>query len=445
MPASLAVWTLSALLLLGLMTQSWWEPRLQARGVNIYAWPWRWWLLGYPRTTLRIWWTWRRVSMLNGLAVSWRPNQRLIGRDMVVQGQALRPKPPRLGLPTPTRNGVSVRVVMHPGQTPAPYLEAARAMEHAWHVHGVRVRSPRRGVVVITATANDPLTGKHSAVQRPEALPLLSLDVGQSEDGPRWVIDFRKVPHWLVTGATQSGKSSLLAALVRALARQPVALVGIDCKGGMELGLFGRRFSKLAIDRKRALLVLASMVEEIEHRMTLCRAAGARSVWGLPEERRPIPIVVIVDELAELYLNDGSRESREEAERCGTLLLRLAQLGAALGVHLVAAGQRVGSDLGTRVTALRAQLGGRVAHRAHDEASAEMTLGDLNPDAVVIAQTISEEEQGVAVVATGGRWMRARSHLISTADVAEIAAIPGPPQPFLSVQKTASERGDSVA
>ncbi len=442
MPASLAVWTLSALLLLGVMTQGWWEPRLQARGVNVRAWPWHWWLLGYPRTTLRIWWTWRRLAMLNGLSVSWRPHHRL-GRDLVVQGQALRPKPPRLGWPVPTRNGVVVRVVMHPGQTPAPYLSAARAFEHAWHVHGVRVRSSRRGQVVITATANDPLTGK-GPVKQPAALPLLSADVGQTEDGPPWVIEFRKVPHWLVTGATQSGKSSLLAALVRSLSSQPVALVGIDCKGGMELGLFGRRFSKLAIDRKRAIVVLASMVEEIEHRMRVCRAAGARSIWELPEGRRPTPIVVIVDELAELYLNDGSRESREEAEQCATLLLRLAQLGAALGVHLVAAGQRVGSDLGPRVTALRAQLGGRIAHRAHDEASAEMTLGDLNPDAVVIAQTISEEEQGVAVVTTGGRWTRARSHMISTADVAEISAIPGPPYPFLSVLDTAPEKGETV-
>ncbi|MFK4068095.1 FtsK/SpoIIIE domain-containing protein [Streptomyces sp. NPDC029674] len=442
MPASLTVWILSALLLLGVMTQSWWEPRLQARGINIRTWPWRWWMLGYPRTVLRIWWTWRQLAMLNGLSVSRRPNQRVMGRDLVVQGQALRPKAPRLGWPVPTRNGVIVRVLMHPGQTPAPYLSAAGAVEHAWRVHAVRVRSPRRGQILITATANDPLTGKGSA-KRPETLALLSADVGHTEDGPSWVIDLRKVPHWLITGATQSGKSSLLAALVRSLSRQPVALVGIDCKGGMELGLFGRRFSKLAIDRKRALVVLASMVEEIEHRMRVCRAAGVRSIWALPEERRPIPIVVIVDELAELYLHDGSRESRDEAEQCGTLLLRLAQLGAALGVHLVAAGQRVGSDLGPRVTALRAQLGGRVAHRAHDEASAEMTLGDLNPDAVVIAQTISEEEQGVAVVTTGGRWMRARSHLISMADVAEIAVVPGPPYPFLSVVETASEKGET--
>ncbi|MFF1720409.1 hypothetical protein [Streptomyces sviceus] len=43
-------------------------------------------------------------------------------------------------------------------------------------------------------------------------------------------------------------------------------------------------------------------------------------------------------------LGTASATSNGEAEQCSTLLLRLAQLGAALGIHLVVAGQRVGSD-----------------------------------------------------------------------------------------------------
>ncbi|MFJ4799909.1 FtsK/SpoIIIE domain-containing protein [Streptomyces murinus] len=434
MPASLVVWILSALLIVGVLTQKWWEPRLAARGLHVRQWPWRWWLVGYPETALRIWTTWRRLAHLNGLSVSTTPDRRLLGRDLVVQGQALRPKAPRLSWPMPTRNGVTLRVYLHPGQTPAPYFAAASAMEHAWRVYGVRVTSPRRGQVVIHVTARDPLTGDVPSARTP-APALLSVDVGRIEDGEPWVIDLRRVPHWLITGATQSGKSSLLAALVRGLAPQPVGLVGIDCKGGMELGLFGRRLSALAIDRVQAVSLLSGVVEEIQARMQLCREAGKRSVWGLSDEQRPMPLVVIVDELAELYLTDGSRQSKDEAEQCGTLLLRVAQLGAALGVHLVVAGQRVGSDIGPRVTALRAQLGGRVAHRAHDEASAEMTLGDINPDAVVTAQNITEDEQGVAVVATGGRWVRARSRLVSAADAAEIARISAPPNPLLTTLK----------
>ncbi|MFF4934974.1 FtsK/SpoIIIE domain-containing protein [Streptomyces griseofuscus] len=402
-------------------------------------------MVGYPETALRIWTTWRRLAHLNGLSVSTAPDRRVFGRDLVVQGQALRPKPPRLSWPVPTRNGVTLRVLLHPGQTPAPYFAAASAMEHAWRVHGVRVTSPRRGQVVIHVTARDPLTGDVPSASTP-AQALLSVDVGRIEDGEPWIIDLRRVPHWLITGATQSGKSSLLAALVRGLAPQPVGLVGIDCKGGMELGLFGGRLSALAIDRAQAVSLLSGVVEEIRARMQLCRETGKRSVWELANDQRPMPLVVIVDELAELYLTDGSRQSKDEAEQCGTLLLRVAQLGAALGVHLIVAGQRVGSDIGPRVTALRAQLGGRVAHRAHDEASAEMTLGDVNPDAVVTAQNITEDEQGVAVVATGGRWVRARSRLVSAAEAAEITRISAPPNSLLkNLEPAAFKKGGAAA
>ncbi|MFE7273725.1 FtsK/SpoIIIE domain-containing protein [Streptomyces sp. NPDC057623] len=431
MPASLVVWILTALIIVGVLTQRWWEPRLEARGVPVLRWPWRWWLAGYPGTALRIVSTWRRLAYLNGLSVSTHPTSRVIGRDLVVQGQALKPKPPRLSWPVPTANGLKLRVLLHPGQTPAPYYAAARAMEHTWRVHSVRVTSPRRGQVVIEVTAADPLTGDVPSSRSPGHV-LMAADVGRFEDGGPWLIDLRRVPHWLITGATQSGKSSLLAALVLALAPQPVALVGIDCKGGMELGLFGGRLTALATDRTQALGVLSGLTDEIQARMRWCRTWGKRSVWELDEEQRPVPLVVIVDELAELYLTDGSRESKDVAEQCGTLLLRIAQLGAALGVHLVIAGQRVGSDLGPRVTALRAQLGGRVAHRAHDAASAEMTLGDINPDAVITAQNITEDEQGVAVIATGGRWMRARSRPVSTAEAAEIARSDPPQDPFLT-------------
>ncbi|WP_373310962.1 FtsK/SpoIIIE domain-containing protein [Streptomyces alanosinicus] len=363
--------------------------------------------------------------------MSTSPDRRVIGRDLVVQGQVLRPKPPGRSWPVPTKNGLKLRVLLHPGQTPAPYFAAAQAMEHAWHVHGVRVTSPRRGQVVIHVTALDPLTGEVPFARAP-APTLLSADVGRIEDGEPWLVDLRRVPHWLVTGATQSGKSSLLAALVLGLAPQPVGLVGIDCKGGMELGLFGGRLSALATDRTQAVGLLSGVVDEIQARMRVCREAGKRTIWDLPEHLRPVPLVVIVDELAELYLTDGSRESKDETEQCGTLLLRVAQLGAALGVHLVVAGQRVGSDIGPRVTTLRAQLGGRVAHRAHDAASAEMTLGDINPDAVITAQNITEDEQGVAVVAMGGRWMRARSRLVTTVDAASIARMDPPADPFLT-------------
>ncbi|WP_328464000.1 FtsK/SpoIIIE domain-containing protein [Streptomyces sp. NBC_00448] len=368
----------------------------------------RWYVLGFPVMVVRMAATWRRLCIESGLAVTRRSKNVVLGGDLLVSGSELRPVVPRLGVPQPTPTGLRVRIRMQPGQTPAAFLAAADAMTHAWQAHAVRIVSPGRGWVLATATASDPLIGGGLGVV-PRPARLLSAMVGRTEDGALWVLDFRVVPHWLVVGATRSGKSTLIASLVFALAPQPVALVGIDCKGGMELSLFEPRLSALARDRGEAAALLGAVLAETEARMATCREVGARSIWDLPEMLRPVPLVVLVDEVAELYLSDGSREGKQLSGACSTALLRIGQLGAALGVHLVVAGQRVGSELGPGVTALRAQLGGRICHRVNDEQTALMVLGDLSPEAVAVAQTISEDERGVAVTTVGGSWVRARS------------------------------------
>ncbi|MFI6023900.1 FtsK/SpoIIIE domain-containing protein [Streptomyces sp. NPDC051287] len=377
-----------------------------------------WYLIGYPVTAFRVVATWHKVAMLNDLSVSRRPPRGLLG-DLVVKGDPLRPVIPQASFPRATRMGLTVTVRLHAGQTPATYMKAADALVHAWKVHAVRVTSPERGLVLLTATATDPLQRPGLAIAPTE---LLSALIGVMESGGAWVMNLRLVPHWLIAGATRSGKSTLLARLITQLAPQRVALIGIDCKGGMELGLFAERLSALATCRSEAVAVLFALAADMRERMSACRSAGVRSIWELPDKLRPVPVVVIVDEIAELYLSDGTRESKTEAEQCSTLLLRLAQLGAALGLHLVVAGQRVGSDLGPGVTALRAQLGGRICHRVNDPGTAEMTLGDLNKDAVAVAQSITAEERGVAVC-TGpdGGWSRARSHLTSTEEAVSTA------------------------
>ncbi|MER6614134.1 FtsK/SpoIIIE domain-containing protein [Streptomyces xantholiticus] len=402
------------------------EPYVIALALAVLAWllvvgdlvrqhrpAWHWYVVGYPVTTCRVLRTWRRVALLNDLSVSRLPARTLIGH-LMVKGDPVRPVAPRLSFPRATRTGLTAAVKLHAGQTPATYMQAADALAHAWKVHAVRVTSPERGLVLLTAMGSDPLQRPGLATAPAE---LLSALIGALETGGAWVVNLRLVPHWLIAGATRSGKSTLLSRLITQLAPQPVALVGIDCKGGMELGLFADRLSALATCKREAVAVLSALVVDMQERMSACRSAGVRSIWELPDKLRPVPVVVIVDEIAELYLSDGTRDSKAEAEQCSTLLLRLAQLGAALGLHLVIAGQRVGSDLGPGVTALRAQLGGRICHRVNDPGTAEMTLGDLNKDAVSVAQSITAEERGVAVC-TGpdGGWSRARSHLTTTAE-----------------------------
>ncbi|MFJ5639854.1 FtsK/SpoIIIE domain-containing protein [Streptomyces sp. NPDC093223] len=383
--------------------------------------PVAWWLLlGFPVAAFRVVHTWRLLMAGCGLAVSRRPALTVVSGLVGNGAPPPQPRVPHRGLIRPTAGGFVLLVRLLPGQVPEDFVKAAPAMAEDWQVHAVRVTSWKPGVVRIVASASDPLAVPRVPKQRGPG-HLLRVAVGVLETGAAWVVDLRRVPHWLIVGATRSGKSTLINALVAGLAPQHVGLVGIDCKGGMELSLYEPRLSALATNREQAVRLLAALVDLTLDRMSVCRAARVRNVWGLPDKERPVPIVVIVDEIAELFLV-ASRSEKDEAQAAGTALIRLAQLGAALGVFLVVAGQRVGSDLGPGVTALRAQLGGRVCHRVADPGTAEMALGDLNPDALKAAQAITPEQAGTAVLASGDGWERARSHLITEAEAEAVAA-----------------------
>jgi S-DNA-T family DNA segregation ATPase FtsK/SpoIIIE len=308
---------------------------------------------------------------------------------------------------------------MRKGQVPADYQAAAERLAHAWRVHAVRVTRSAPGRVWLLATRTDPLV--HVSVTA-DAGELLTVRVGRLETGQPWVIDFRVVPHWLNAGATQSGKSNLANAIIKGLAPQPVALVGFDLKGGVEFTPYAPRLSALATTRAECANLLDDLVRVLADRMRLCRDHGARDIWRLPGELRPVPVVVLVDEVAELFLM-ADRSEKDQVSRTATGLLRVAQLGRAFGVYLIVCGQRIGADLGPGVTALRAQLTGRICHRVNDPETATMTLGDLDPDALAAARAIPADTPGVAIVAgQDGTWRRARSVLV-TEDEAEYAAV----------------------
>lgn len=199
----------------------------------------------------------------------------------------------------------------------------------------------------------------------PASTDLLKVTVGRLENGTPWTIDFRTVPHWLNAGATQSGKSDLANALIVELAPQSVALVGFDLKGGVEFTPCSPRLSALATSRAETVTLLDDLVGLMVDRMGLCRQGGARNIWQLPPGIRPTPIVVLVDEVAGLYLM-ADKSEKDEIAKTSTALLRVAQLGRAFGIYLFCCGQRIGSDLGPGVTALRAQCSGRICHRVND-------------------------------------------------------------------------------
>ncbi|MEU9605080.1 FtsK/SpoIIIE domain-containing protein [Streptomyces sp. NPDC048057] len=384
-----------------------------------------WLAVGLPISTARLIGSYGSVMEACGLTVA--PSRLRVMAVRATTRREVRPVPPRRGIPRPTSTGLRLRLRLAPGQEPADVAASAERLRHAWGVHAVYVTTVKPGLVELRLVGFDVL--KRVRMPRKLDTALLRVPVALREDATAFVRDYRTVPHGLTLGATLSGKSMFLRHLIAGLATQPVALVGIDCKRGVELAPFAPRLSALATDPGEAAELLPALVGEMEERYDLIKtrqglAPGipdeeiTSDIWGLPESERPVPIVLVVDEVAELFLV-ATRKDEERRDEMVTHLIRLAQLGRAAGMYLEVCGQRFGAELGKGATMLRAQLTGRVCHRVNDEASAKMALGDIAPEAVGAACTIAPELPGLAVAGdTSGGWSRIRTPYLSLTDAA---------------------------
>ncbi|MGW8365813.1 FtsK/SpoIIIE domain-containing protein [Streptomyces wedmorensis] len=325
---------------------------------------------------------------------------------------------PRILRLRPTRTGLVLRVKLRPGQDAFDFSAASDRLRHSFVMQNVTAREVRSGVVELRMTGYDVL----KRVQMPAAARagVMRVPVAMREDGEVYYRDYRQTPHALNVGATQSGKSVYQRNLVAALATLDVALVGIDCKQGVELAPLVRRFTALADNPDAAADLLDALVEHMEDIYQLIRreqrlsadlpdAEITADIWDLPDRLRPTPIVLLVDEVAELALY-ATKDEEKRRDRIITSLVRLAQLGRAAGIYLEICGQRFGSELGKGITMLRAQLTGRTAHRVNDETSANMAFGDIAPDAVLATVQIRTDRPGTAVAGDSpGGWVLIRT------------------------------------
>ncbi|MEU1695931.1 FtsK/SpoIIIE domain-containing protein [Streptomyces hirsutus] len=378
---------------------------------------WYWLTFGVTLAALRVLLRYGSVMDACGLTVP-APRWRLTLARMTnrpVPG----PRAPRILRARPTRTGLVLRLGLRPGQDAFDVAASSDRLRHSFAMYGVTSRELRSGVVEVRMTGYDVLQRVQMPARVDDTRPM-RIPVALREDGAVHFRDYRAVPHALTLGATESGKSVYQRNLVAGLAPLDVALVGIDCKQGVELFPLARRFSALADNPDTAAEILDALVAHMEDVYRLIRANQSISVsvpdaeiaadiWDLPADLRPVPIVVLVDEVAELALF-ASKEQEKRRDRIITALVRLAQLGRAAGIYLEICGQRFGSELGKGITMLRAQLTGRTAHRVNDETSANMAFGDISPDAVLAAITIPAEARGVAIAgdSTGG-WHRIRA------------------------------------
>ncbi|MFF3587192.1 FtsK/SpoIIIE domain-containing protein [Streptomyces sp. NPDC002387] len=377
---------------------------------------WYWLTFGVTLASLRV--LIRYASVMDACGLTVPPSRWRLALARVTNRPMPDPRPPRILRFRPTRTGLVLRLGLRPGQDAFDVAAASDRLRHSFSMYGVTSREVRSGVVEVRMTGYDVL----KRVQMPAKVDTrpMRVPVALREDGSVHYRDYRAVPHALTLGATESGKSVYQRNLVAGLAPMDVALVGIDCKQGVELFPLARRFSALADNPDAAADLLDALVSRMEGVYQLIRAEQritaavpdadiAADIWDLPDHLRPVPVVVLVDEVAELALF-ASKDEEKRRDRIITALVRLAQLGRAAGIYLEICGQRFGSELGKGITMLRAQLTGRTAHRVNDETSANMAFGDISPDAVLAAIQIPAELRGLAIAgdSTGG-WHRIRA------------------------------------
>ena len=173
----------------------------------------------------------------------------------------------------------------------------------------------------------------------------LTFALGKDVSGKAWVAGLEKAPHLLVAGATGSGKSVCLNNIIVSLLYQhgPDALkfIMVDPKR-VELPAYNGIPHLLVPPITKAddaINALKWTVREMERRLDVLSAAGVRNIASYnkkSDEQMPY-IVFIIDELADLM-----SQSAREVEG---LIVRIAQMARAVGIHLVLATQRPSVDV----------------------------------------------------------------------------------------------------
>ncbi|MDR4982682.1 DNA translocase FtsK [Bacillus cereus] len=179
----------------------------------------------------------------------------------------------------------------------------------------------------------------------------LTVALGLDISGDPIVTDIRKMPHGLIAGATGSGKSVCINAILTSILYKAkpheVKLMLIDPKM-VELAPYNsvpHLVAPVITDVKAATAALKWAVEEMERRYELFVHAGARDLtrYNTIVSEREIPgetlpyIVIVIDELADLMM--VAPGDVEEA------ICRIAQKARACGIHLLVATQRPSVDV----------------------------------------------------------------------------------------------------
>lgn len=213
---------------------------------------------------------------------------------------------------------------------------------------------------------------------RPDGL-VLPMCLGVDTWGHPLIRDLVSAPHLLLGGATGSGKSvalhALLSGLLLSRTREELKLVLCDAKG-TELAPYRdspHAGGQVATTAKDIAAAVEAQVTEMEKRYPLLQGRGLRDLADGRRGGLDLPyVVLVVDELADLLMQAPSAEDH---------LVRIAQKGRAAGIHLILATQR--PDAQTFRGLLRSNVPARVALAVQRTSESQIILGEPGAQALI--------------------------------------------------------------
>ena len=190
----------------------------------------------------------------------------------------------------------------------------------------------------------------------------LTFALGRDVAGKAQAVDLAKMPHLLIAGATGSGKSVMVNALITSLLCEAtpddVRMILMDLKR-VELAAYNglpHLLVPVITEPDRAKAALKWAVNEMEARYRRLAGATARNIRAFnetrvdPEDRMPY-IIIVIDELADLMMREGKNVEDP--------IVRLAQKARATGIHMVLATQRPSVNVVTGL--IKANFPSRIA------------------------------------------------------------------------------------
>lgn len=208
----------------------------------------------------------------------------------------------------------------------------------------------------------------------------LAIPLGRNVAGVAVLDDLGSMPHLLVAGATGSGKSicinSILTSLIYQNSPRDLRFILIDPKR-VELTLYNgipHLLTPVIINADKTINSLKWTVKEMEQRYELLSEAGCRDIVSFNEfigkkegrqSENHLPyIVFVIDELADIMIVNG-----REVE---SLIIRLAQMARAVGIHLVISTQRPSIDVITGL--IKANITSRIAFQVASQVDSRTIL-----------------------------------------------------------------------